>query len=195
MGRTEYMAELESRLQSLPEEERKAALNYYEEYFNEAGVQRERNAIDELGPPAKIAAQILADVTYTGAVHAKPKKKLSALVAIAIGIFAVPVGLPLAMAGFMVLLAVILCVFSVVLALGIAFLGVLFSGGVLIYSGLTLLTVSFGSACMYGGLGCVLIGISLFLFAAAKLAGRYLLSGILNVASGIFNNLKGRVAA
>ena len=61
MNRADYMAALRRALSVLPEEERANALRYYEEYFDDAGPENEAKAIEELGEPAKVAAQILAD--------------------------------------------------------------------------------------------------------------------------------------
>ena len=73
------MAALRRALSVLPEEERANALRYYEEYFDDAGPENETKAIEELGEPAKVAAQILADYRELTAVpHAQPHKRKSA---------------------------------------------------------------------------------------------------------------------
>ena len=73
MNRADYMAALRRALSVLPEEERANALRYYEEYFDDAGPENEAKAIEELGEPAKVAAQILADYRELTAVpHAQP---------------------------------------------------------------------------------------------------------------------------
>lgn len=61
MRRTEFLAELERLLADLPEEERQAAIQYYEDYFQDAGEENEQEAIRELGGPEKVAATIRAD--------------------------------------------------------------------------------------------------------------------------------------
>ncbi len=58
MNRVEYMKELERLLQNIPENERKEALAYYEDYFNDAGEENEQQVIQELGYPAKVAENI-----------------------------------------------------------------------------------------------------------------------------------------
>ena len=76
MNRADYMAALRRALSVLPEEERANALRYYEEYFDDAGPENEAKAIEELGEPAKVAAQILADYRELTAVpHAQPIKE------------------------------------------------------------------------------------------------------------------------
>lgn len=62
--RTEFLAELERLLADLPEEERQAAIQYYEDYLQDAGEENEQEVIRELGAPEKVAATIRAD--YSG---------------------------------------------------------------------------------------------------------------------------------
>ena len=61
MNRAEFMKILRSELRRLPEDERNSALEYYEEYFDEAGLQKEQQVLENLGNPKKIAGQIKAD--------------------------------------------------------------------------------------------------------------------------------------
>lgn len=58
MGRVEFLTELSGLLQDIPQEEREEALQYYADYFDEAGPEREQECIMELGSPAKVAVQI-----------------------------------------------------------------------------------------------------------------------------------------
>lgn len=58
MNREEFLKQLFYLLQDIPEEERKEALEYYEDYFEEAGPEREKEIIEELGSPEKIAMVI-----------------------------------------------------------------------------------------------------------------------------------------
>lgn len=62
MNRIEYMSELASLLQNVPEEERRDAMKYYNDYFDEAGEENEEEVIKELGSPAKVAESIKADM-------------------------------------------------------------------------------------------------------------------------------------
>lgn len=58
MNRAEYMRELAFLLQDVPDGEREEALQYYEDYFDDAGPDREEQVIGELGRPEKVAAII-----------------------------------------------------------------------------------------------------------------------------------------
>lgn len=60
MNRKEYIARLEQLLLVLPIEEREEALQYYNDYFDDAGVENEDNVIAELGSPEEVAAKIRA---------------------------------------------------------------------------------------------------------------------------------------
>ena len=51
MNRTEYMNALEKRLRILPKENFNEAMDYFTEYFEDAGPEREQQAIQDLGSP------------------------------------------------------------------------------------------------------------------------------------------------
>ena len=55
MRRTEFLEELGRLLADLPEEERKAAILYYDDYLQDAGQENEQDVIRELGGPEKVA--------------------------------------------------------------------------------------------------------------------------------------------
>lgn len=61
MNRMDFLAELERLLAGMPEEERQAALQYYADYFEDAGAENEPQVISELGSPRKVAESIKAD--------------------------------------------------------------------------------------------------------------------------------------
>ena len=62
MDRNTYMKELAYLLQDMSEEEREEALQYYEDYFEDAGPEKEAEVIAELGSPERLAAMIRAGV-------------------------------------------------------------------------------------------------------------------------------------
>lgn len=66
MNRTEYMRQLESLLQNISATEREEALQYYNEYFNDAGPENEQNVIEALGNPMKVAENIKKDIFGNG---------------------------------------------------------------------------------------------------------------------------------
>lgn len=58
MTRQEYMQQLAVLLAAMPEAERRDALDYYEEYFDAAGPEKEAQTIQELGSPQNVAEKI-----------------------------------------------------------------------------------------------------------------------------------------
>ena len=58
MTRQEYMQQLATLLAAMPEAERRDALDYYEEYFDAAGPEKEAQTIQELGSPQNVAEKI-----------------------------------------------------------------------------------------------------------------------------------------
>lgn len=55
MNRTDFMTQLEYLLQSISPSEREEALQYYNDYFDDAGEENEQSVIEALGNPARVA--------------------------------------------------------------------------------------------------------------------------------------------
>lgn len=68
MSRTEFMQQLESLLQNISPAEREEALQYYNDYFDDAGPENEQDVMDALGNPARVAESIKRDQTINGTV-------------------------------------------------------------------------------------------------------------------------------
>lgn len=148
MNRADYMAALRRALSVLPEEERANALRYYEEYFDDAGPENEAKAIEELGEPAKVAAQILADYRELTAVpHAQPIKEkrrwrgISPLLLIVLVLLAIPIGLPLVFGAGATVLGVLLAIIVTVLAVIFAVLLILYGIPLALICGGAVITV------------------------------------------------------
>ena len=83
MNRIEFMKQLESLLQNISPTEREEALQYYNDYFNDAGVENEQDVIEALGNPARVAETIKRDLYgegYEEAVFQKPMSSDRAVV-------------------------------------------------------------------------------------------------------------------
>ena len=62
MTRDAFMKELAYLLQDIGEEDRQDALQYYRDYFDDAGPEREEAVLQELGSPERVAAIIRANL-------------------------------------------------------------------------------------------------------------------------------------
>lgn len=65
MNREAFLWRLRELLSGIPEQEAQEAVQYYEDYFADAGAENEAKVIEELGSPEKVAANIRADLGYT----------------------------------------------------------------------------------------------------------------------------------
>lgn len=66
MNRTDFMRQLESLLQNISSAERESALEYYNDYFNDAGPENEQAVIEALGTPARVAETIKKELIANG---------------------------------------------------------------------------------------------------------------------------------
>ena len=110
MTKKEYMKKLAYQLRRLPKEDFDKAMDYFEEYFEDAGIENEQKAIEDLGAPEEAASALILDLAQENAV--KPpktmKRRFSALWIAILALFAAPIALPLALGILAVIGAVIL---------------------------------------------------------------------------------------
>lgn len=66
MNRVDFMQQLESLLQNVAATEREEAIQYYNDYFDDAGAENEQNVIEALGNPARVAENIKRDLIGNG---------------------------------------------------------------------------------------------------------------------------------
>ena len=77
MNRVDFMNQLESLLQNIPSTEREEAIQYYNDYFDDAGKENEQEVIEALGNPARVAENIKRDLPGSGLGEAVQKVKAS----------------------------------------------------------------------------------------------------------------------
>lgn len=66
MNKIDFMRQLERLLQNISEQERQEALQYYGDYFDDAGPENEQAVIEALGNPARVAENIKRDLYGAG---------------------------------------------------------------------------------------------------------------------------------
>ena len=120
MNRREFIARLKEEISRLPQEEIEAAVEYYEEYFDEAGADKEQDVLERLGSPKKVASQIKSEYAvrlFDEEEKPTVKKGLSAAWYVVLGICSAPVSIPLAVAlgalAISIFVALICCVIGV----------------------------------------------------------------------------------
>lgn len=66
MNRADFMKQLESLLTGIAPTEREEAIQYYNDYFDDAGAENEQEVIEALGNPARVAENIKRDLLDSG---------------------------------------------------------------------------------------------------------------------------------
>ena len=165
LTKEEYLAQLKKYLKRLPKEDYNNAMDYFTEYFEDAGPEGEAALIQELGTPKEAAYEILDNlITEKRKDPDTPIWKIIFLTFLSI--CAAPIGgalaltiIALALAGVLVIVAGLLAIFS----FGIAFALV---GGKLFIRGIIAITASLSGASLISGAGLFSIGISILAILA-----------------------------
>lgn len=98
MTKTEYMKILAHKLRRLPKEDYDRAIEYFEEYFAEAGPENEQQAVSDLGSPEEAAKELIMGLAAQN-IKEKPrtvKRGLSTLWIAILALCAAPVTVPFA---------------------------------------------------------------------------------------------------
>jgi len=114
VNRSDFIDELKIRLRKLPYDEIKEAVDYYEEYFDDAGGENEQSVLTELGSPAAVSSQIIAGFAVKGAGVKSAKKNWASAWLVILAISASPVAVPLAIAAGAVALAFIIAISALI---------------------------------------------------------------------------------
>jgi len=261
----------------LPIAERQYAIAYYSEYLMDAGPDGVGAAIDALGPPESLAAQIKADVAMRGlepstgqvgslelmppvaspglsqktadpaievpataavpapAVSAPPatiavptplagagsppppgslpppvprppqpvptpsykaqKSPVSVIVIVLLAIFALPIGLPVAIAIVALVISLFATVGSLVIAAAAVGLSLILAGGAFLAEGFVLLVSDWQGGVFYLGLGLVTMAVALLFNLGMYYLFRLIFKGIAKLFNGIRKKLSSRSKA
>lgn len=168
MNRVEFMTELESLLQDISLEERIEALQYYNDYFNDAGVEMEETIIEELGSPAKVAAEVKEGLKINGEdttgyqktgyemvnqkVSSEAGKTGKTVLFILILLFLIPIVGPLLIGLVSVIFGIMVTMVSLVIAAG----AIAFAGIVVVVAGFITLFPDFAQGLLVIGIGLIL---------------------------------------
>jgi uncharacterized membrane protein len=158
----EFIAQLRRHLRALPPEEIDQSVAYYEEYLADA--EDPSLAIAELGSPAEVAAQILGEYVSTPAPPTAPRAKkrgLPMLWAVILGVFALPIAAPLAIAVAAIAITLMVSLLAIVVALLVTALSLVLGGIAFIAWGLMVATQDISTCLSLAGVGLMGIGIGL----------------------------------
>lgn len=165
MTRTEYIAKLTKYLRKLPQQDYEEAIEYFMEYFEEAGPENEARVIAELGTPKEAAHEVISRLLEEKIVEDKSSlRNKTAILWIAIlAVLASPVALPILLFFLAMIMTLLMIIFAVIVtALALTF-ALLISGIYTFFTSFSLLSVSLASTLFGGGLGLLMFGGALLL--------------------------------
>lgn len=165
MTRTEYIAKLTKYLRKLPQKDYEEALEYFMEYFEEAGPENEARVIAELGTPKEAAHEVISRLLEEKIVEDKSslRNKTTILWIAILAVLASPVALPILLFFLAMIMTLLMIIFAVIVtALALTF-ALLISGVYTFFTSFSLLSVSLASTLFGGGLGLLMFGGALLL--------------------------------
>jgi len=159
MNRHEFIEELKRKLRKLPYDEVKEAIDYYEGYFDDAGIENEQTVLTELGSPSAVASQIIASfaIKETEAEDSGKKNWRSSWMVI-LALFASPVAVPLLIAVAAVAISLIIALSAVVFSFFAAGVALSAGGFVSAVAGFLVIFQSVPTTMLYLGLGLMILG-------------------------------------
>ena len=181
MNKKEYMTELKDRLRRLPDEEIENVINYYEEYFDDAGEENEEKTIEALGSPAVVASKIIGEYAINDVKEPKEtktkegkKSHLTPLWITILAILASPIALPIVISLIVILIAVMVVIFALVVS-GIAVVGY---GLVSVIFSFLAYTYGFANGILLLGSGLLLLAIGVAMTIAFVKLSRVTIKGL-----------------
>ena len=169
MTRTEYIAKLTKYLRKLPQKDYEEALEYFMEYFEEAGPENEAQVIAELGTPKEAAHEVITRLLDEKIIEDKTslRNKTTILWIAILAVLASPVALPILLLFLAMLMTLLMIIFAVIVtALALTF-ALLISGVYTFFTSFSLLSVSLASTLFGVGLGLLMFGGALLLLFAS----------------------------
>ena len=193
MNREAYIKELEMNLSSLPEHEREEALSFYKEYFADME-ENNPESLSTLELPSQVAAQIKAEaaIRTTTEKNVKDKKGLSTVWIVLLAVFALPVGLPIAVSVAVVAISLLAVAFTVVISLYATALAVVVSGIFSLIAAVVLIPASFPVSVFYLGMGLLSLGLGYILSVGVFILSKQIFIWIARLINSIRLKIKNR---
>ncbi len=191
MTKKEFLSELEKELEDLSKDERTSALKYYEDYFEDAGEENEKDIIKELDSPKKLAEVIKGEKENEE--NIEYRSSIPTWLIIILIIFS-PVVLPLIVGLFGGLFGLFMGLIGLII-------GLLSAGIAIFVSGIATTTIGIFKVFTLPPAGLLLIGVGLILLGIGSimtlltiklcvLAIPAIIKGTVNLISSIFKGRK-----
>ncbi|MFO1445118.1 DUF1700 domain-containing protein [Bacillus sp. Bva_UNVM-123] len=167
MNRETYLKELALKLKKLPRIEVESALDYYREYFEEAGEENTDQVIRKLGTPAQVSTHILADYAAKelDEYPNSTKKSISAIWFILLAILASPIALPILIFVFGIVFSFVMICAAFIFTFFTLIIALTFSGIFSIGVGFSVIAQHWQTSLLFIGVGLTASGIGILLFS------------------------------
>lgn len=193
MNREEYLSQLYGHLrQQKSGKELESIMKYYEEYFDEAGREREAEIISELGTPERLAAQILGGQVSGGRADYKYEQSVSrrewtaGKVILLICLSPIWVSLIIGLAGGAI---------GLVVGIGGGGVGLIAGGVFSAWCGVTaLFTPGVATTMVFAGAGLVLAAMGIAMLVGAVALGKVIMKGFISLCRWMFVGGRGGAA-
>jgi uncharacterized membrane protein len=172
----------------MPSDELESAIQYYEEYFDEAG--DDQKAAEELGSPEKAASMIKANYAVQDMEKSEgsAKKSLKTIFIVILAIFASPIAIPIAITIFAVIISLVVALLAVFVSLFAAGAATAAVGFLTLIASVFVIVQSPATFLFFLGLGLVSIatGVALILVTAfiCKVCFGWIASGVSRLVLG-----------
>lgn len=158
MTKDAYMTELKKYLKRLSKEDYENAIEYFEEYFDEAGPENEQSVMDELGSPKEAAKELLVNLLEENMTASDKKPSIGKVLGISFLVLcASPIAIPL----IITLAALLLCVLLTIASLFVVSGSLVISGILCAIKGISLIVTTWAGCSAYVGAGFFLGGLGL----------------------------------
>jgi len=191
MTRTDYLTQLETYLNKLPEADRIEAMDYFKELFDDAGSEGEEELIASLGTPKEAAHDVLSDLLDKKVNEAPAQKNDRQLLHIALlALLVAPIGIPVGIALLMAIIGIFIAAVSVLIAFFAVSVAGLILGGVLLFESFYILAESTSAFVLIFGGGLLAIGASSLVLLATSYVTRFFGLLVLRLIQWILNRGK-----
>jgi len=191
LTRNEFINKLKDGIRMLPQDDIDNAVSYYEEYFDEAGLDNEQSAIDEFGDPSAVASKIIGEYSLKEIKSEKSEDKkpndssIKLLWIVIIALLLSPIAFPLAIGAVGMAFGLVVTTFALLLTFMIA--GVALTAG-----GIAALFGSFAVLFVHLPTAIFALGIALFLICvgiAFILVGWWIIRSVIRLITKAFAKL------
>ena len=165
MTKMDYLNELEKHLKALPKADYQEAMDYFTEYFDDAGIENEQAVMLELGTPQEAARDIISNILDKKITETKksPRTKLQILWITLLAICAAPIGFFLLLIILSILASMIITILCLIVAATLVAFALFLIGITFLWESLTLISSPFAVLAMGFGAGLTALGASILI--------------------------------